>query len=58
MSISPKLSTIIILCLYPYYFNYDENGNKPTKEEIIEYLKIKDKKELYKNSIKVFKIRE
>ena len=49
------LVAIIILCLYPYYFNYDENGNKPTKEEIIEYLKIKDKKELYKNSIKVFK---
>ena len=49
------LVAILILCLYPYYFNSDENGIKPTKEEIINYINIKDKKELYKNSIKIFK---
>ena len=49
------LVAILIICLYPYYFNSDENGIKPTKEEIINYINIKDKKELYKNSIKIFK---
>ena len=49
------LLAILILCLYPYYFPLEENENKITKDEIINCININDKKELYKNSIKIYK---
>ena len=49
------LLAILILCFYPYYFPLEDNENKITKDEIINYINIKDKKELYKNSLKIYK---
>ena len=49
------LLAMLILCFYPYYFSYEKNENKATKEEIINYMNNTDKKELYKNSIKIYK---
>ena len=49
------LLAMLILCFYPYYFSYEENESKATKEEIINYMNNKDKKELYKNSIRIYK---
>ena len=49
------LLAILILCFYPYYFPLEDNENKITKDEIINFLNIKDKKELYKNSLKIYK---
>ena len=46
------LLAILILCLYPYYFTLEE---KLTKEEIINYINIKDAKERFKYSIKIYK---
>ena len=49
------LIAILILCFYPYYFPLEDDENKITKDEIINYINIKDKKELYKNSLKIYK---
>ena len=49
------LLAILILCFYPYYFPLEDDENKITKDEIINYINIKDKKELYKNSLKIYK---
>ena len=49
------LLAILILSFYPYYFPLEDNENKITKDEIINYINIKDKKELYKNSLKIYK---
>ena len=49
------LLAILILCFYPYYFPLEDDENKITKDEIINYINTKDKKELYKNSFKIYK---
>ena len=49
------LLAILILCFYPYYFPLEDDENKITKDEIINYINTKDKKELYKNSLKIYK---
>ena len=49
------LLAILILCFYPYYFPLEDNENKITKDEIINYINTTDKKELYKNSLKIYK---
>ena len=48
------LLAILILCLYPYYFSFEEN-EKVSKEEIINYINIKEAKERFKYSIKIYK---
>ena len=48
------LLAILILCLYPYYFPFEEN-EKVSKEEIINYINTKDAKERFKYSIKIYK---
>ena len=50
------LLAILILCLYPYYFSFEEKEKeKISKEEIINYINIKDAKERFKYSIKIYK---
>ena len=48
-----ELLAILILCFYPYYFVFDEKP-KPSKDEIIKYLNIKDEKENNKYLIKIY----
>ena len=48
------LLAILLLCLYPYYYNLEEK-EKITKEEIINYINIKDAKERFKYSNKIYK---
>ena len=47
------LLAILIICLYPYYFTLEQN-EKQTKEEIINYINIKDPKERYKYSKQIY----
>ena len=48
-----ELLAILILCFYPYYFVFDKKP-KPSKDEIIKYLNIKDEKENNKYLIKIY----
>ena len=49
------LLAILFICFYPYYFNFEENNEKKQdKEEIIKYINLKETKELYNNSIKIY----
>ena len=48
-----ELLAVLILCFYPYYFKFD-NEQKPTKDEVIEYLNIKDEDEKNKYIIKIY----
>ena len=43
------LVAILIICFYPYYFSFEEK-EKPNKEDVIKYIKIKEPKERYKYS--------
>ena len=47
------LLAILIICLYPYYFTLEQK-EKQTKEEIINYINIKDPKERYKYSKQIY----
>ena len=48
-----ELLAVLILCFYPYYFKFD-NEKKPTKDEVIEYLKIKDENDKNKYTNKIY----
>ena len=48
-----ELLAILILCFYPYYFNFEDN-QKPTKDDIIKYLNINDENEKKKYFIKIY----
>jgi TBC1 domain family protein 5 len=48
-----ELLAVLILCFYPYYFKFD-NEKKPTKDEVIEYLKIKDENDKNKYINKIY----
>ena len=48
-----ELLAVLILCFYPYYFKF-ENEQKPTKDEIIEYLRIKEESDKDKYIIKIY----
>ena len=48
-----ELLAILILCFYPYYFIFEEKP-KPSKDEIIKFLSIKDENEKNKYLIKIY----
>ena len=47
------LLAILLLCLYPYYFQIDSN-EKISKEDIIKIFNLKESKDIYKYSIKIY----
>ena len=47
------LLAILLLCLYPYYFPIDSN-EKISKEDIIKIFNLKESKDIYKYSIKIY----
>ena len=47
-----ELLAVLILCFYPYYFKFD-NEQKPTKDEVIEYL-CKNENDKNKYIIKIY----